>query len=600
MPTLQRFSPPAFQNLKDFQGQPPQLQEQFLELWNTNLTGWTYQAMPSAPSYYYNPLVTDIPAGTAAVLVDWVGFPNRLSQYLGKDQYPPDPYGYSMEQLYELADTGYLSQGGASFPGIPTVTCPQIDWSSESKPYGPYGPRGWLDEYCEWSVVRNTAGSITRIDFCCENPEYWHSLWMVDPQLVCDLYMQALNFQVPAGEEIVVTIEDLQLVNPTTKEPVIDPSTGRPAYNGLNKWNTGPITDRSTPGSFTGGAMHLTSTPNTLQTEMGLAGAATVQRTIGNFDTQALICCSQYGQVYRHSDPHIGQIVNIVVSGQQLVSLADPVGLYIQMPQFDAFAYQLPNDPKLPPGAKVSDCWQIIRGSETLIDPVTGSQYPGNFILHAVFQIPQAWRDAGVSFTIGDITIAGQPIKWAGQVANTLHVGLYARPIAAPTPAPVNPCLSSNVPASTQPLQMFPRDIWEADYNTPVPNPVNVPMSLASNSTMIAAIVEQGATGLAFALTYTPGSNAPGLPTVRVPEGDITFTSQSVTQASYAVPGNSYPSPCNVVYCIADVAPGAQLGLRSLQVADPGGDFSAPMPALLNVVPSGTIGAATSPSTINA
>ena len=91
---------------------------------------------------------------------------------------------------------------------------------------------------------------------------------------------------------------------------MIDPSTGRPAYNPLNKWNSGPKAVRGTNAS--GGAMHLTSTPNTLQTEMALAGGATILRPCGNGVPQTVICCAQYGQAYRNSDPHIGQQVNQV------------------------------------------------------------------------------------------------------------------------------------------------------------------------------------------------------------------------------------------------------------------------------------------------
>jgi hypothetical protein len=121
-------------------------------------------------------------------------------------------------------------------------------------------------------------------------------------------------------------------------------------------------------GNAGGGAMHLTSTPNTLQTEMGLAGAATVQRTVGNVSPQTLICCSQYGQANRNSDPHIGLSVNQLVDGPPsgTVSLANPVGLYIQMPDFSNYA--LPADPKLPRNASVADCWQILRGAAVVTD----------------------------------------------------------------------------------------------------------------------------------------------------------------------------------------------------------------------------------------
>jgi len=88
-----------------------------------------------------------------------------------------------------------------------------------------------MDEYCEWSVTRDANGNIIRIDFVCENPEYWNTLWMISPETVRSLYEQTLNFQVPADQQITITLEDLYLNDPQTGQPVIDPSTGRPVYN---------------------------------------------------------------------------------------------------------------------------------------------------------------------------------------------------------------------------------------------------------------------------------------------------------------------------------------------------------------------------------
>ena len=432
---LQRFTTPACNN--DFPDDPASY-EALAQLWSQNVAGFTNQAITgdpwnllyaSAQTAYYNPLVTPIPSGSGAVDVAWIAFPNRLVQYLGQNQTPVNPYNLPQSALYQLADTGEL----ANDP-IPAVRCPQADWSGATEPYGPYGPRGWLDEYCEFSVVRNAQNKITRIDFTCENPEYYQTLWRISPQRVADVYTAALNAGAPKDQQIAVTVEDLQLVDPTTGAPVIDPQTGRPAYNPLNKWNRGTIATRGVP-SPTGGCMHLTATPNTLQTELGLGAGATVQRAGGNTDPQALICCGQYGQNYRNSDPHIGQTINLAVAAGTNISLADPPGLYIQMPSFAQ--YQLPNDPKLPAGAKPSDCWHIVRGYETLIDPVTNAPYPGSMILHACFQIPQAWIDAGVSFTVGDITIGGEPIQYGSQVQATLEIALFGRPIVPPPqPAP--------------------------------------------------------------------------------------------------------------------------------------------------------------------
>ena len=347
-----------------------------------------------------------------------------------------------------------------------------------------------------------------------------------------------------------------------------------------------------------GGAIHLTSTPNTLQTELGLAGGATVRRQVGNTDPQTLICCSQYGQAFRNSDPHIGQNVNQIVSAGNKIALANPTGLYIQMPDFSGYA--LPADPKLPQGAQPSDCWQVVRGSAAVTDPVTGQPFSGSMMLHVAFQIPQAWNAAGVSFTVGDITIdlngVAQPIRYASQILSTFHIGLFARPLSATPPAPIA-CLV-NLPANgqaaqTQPVQMFYQSVWNGYYNTPVKNPAGVPMSLASNSVIIPPQLQQGTSGAAMVLTCSSAETGPGgqLPTVTVPEGDIKLTVTGMTTVNYAAPGNSYPSDFELLTLNVSVSPNAKLGLRSIVVTNPPQPGAAPppplpAPAFLNIVPA--------------
>ena len=605
------FNTPA--DIHDFALNSPQDQA-LCALWNANISGFTRQAIVGDPwnelyasnqTSYFDTSVTPIPSGTTAAIISWPAFPNRLSQYLGSGSSPANPYNYSPQQLLEIADQ-VAAPGGSipSFQQIPTSLCPQANWSGTLHVYGPYGPRGWQDEYCEWSVVRDPqTQKITRIDFTCENPEYWNSLWMIDPQTVADLYTSTLNWDLPASQHIVVKVQDLYLLDPKTGSPVIDPSTGRPAYNGLNKWNSGPIAVRpasacSNPNAFSGGAMHLTSTPNTLQTEMQLAGGATILRPCGNSQPQTLICCSVYGQAYRNSDPHIGQQVNQVVGGQLTGSpcqaaLANPTGLYIQKPDLSAF--QLPSDPSLPAGAKAQDCWQIVRGARTLKDPVTGLPFGltanggqgGNFILHAVFQIPSAWVKAGVKFTVGDILDAsGNPIQWGGQVVQQMEIGLWARPLPVTTAPAAQPFVDTSQPSHAQPLQLFHAAVWAAFYATSVPNPMNNPISLASNSTLIPPILKQGAQNVPMSLTCATTSLGPNgqFPTVDLGPG-ITVAVQSFDpNITYAVPGNSYPSQCGVLSLLVSVDANAAPGIRDVTLTNYGDTPSAAMPALLCVI----------------
>src|SRR4051794_6977475 len=94
---LQRFTTPACNN--DFPDDPDKY-DQLANLWSQNVDGFTQQAICGDPwnslyvsdqTGYYNPLVTPIPKGAAAVDVAWIAFPGRMIQYLSENQQPPNP-----------------------------------------------------------------------------------------------------------------------------------------------------------------------------------------------------------------------------------------------------------------------------------------------------------------------------------------------------------------------------------------------------------------------------------------------------------------------------------------------------------------------------
>jgi hypothetical protein len=582
---LQRFTLPGCNN--DFADDPAKY-EALAAAWSRNVDGFTRQAIfgnpwtatnAAAQTGYYHPLVTPVRPGAIAVDVAWVAFPNRLVQYLGKDQDPPNPYGLEQATLNTLADSGAL----AAYP-IPKDPC-AMSWDPAGlHPYGPYGPRGWLDEYCEFSVARDRDGRMVRIDFTCENPEYYQTLWRIDPQRVADVYSAALSTGAPASQAVTVTVADLQLRDPATGAPVLDPQTGRPAYNPLNRWNSGTQATRAgAAGASSGGAMHLTATPNTLQTELALGAGATVQRSAGNTDPHQLICCATYGQAYRNSDPHIGQTINLAVAKGRNIALADPPGLYIQMPSFAQYA--LPKDPRLPSGASAADCWHIVRGFAQLTDQVTGQPYPGSFILHAAFQLPQAWIAAGVRFGIGDITIGGVPITTGAQVLATLEIALFGRPIPAVAATPELPCTGTPQIPLAQPLQIMFAPLWNAYYDTKVVAPAPVPMRLASNSSIIPPTLVPGQSRQQLVLTCTLPGTLSQLPDVIFTgtdgKGDpaiLAVVTGYVPSVTYAVPGNTYPGPVQLLYLQVSVAPSAAPGVRSLVLVPAGQSFSPALP----------------------
>src|SRR5262245_45431649 len=75
--------------------------------------------------------------------------------------------------------------------------------------------RGAQNEYCEWRVERNGAGKITKVTIVTEAPEYWQTLWSVDPARVLALYQTLVS--------PLVTLADLGGAGP---------------YSAANRWNT--------------------------------------------------------------------------------------------------------------------------------------------------------------------------------------------------------------------------------------------------------------------------------------------------------------------------------------------------------------------------
>jgi hypothetical protein len=555
-----QFRTPAA--VRDFADDPVK-QQQLDNLWSNNLDGFTQQGMvgnlwnaTNTPetTNYFNPK-EGIPEGEnlGPVAVEWSAFPGRLAY-----NFP----SATQKQLNQMADNGVITNLISSAPCDSTAPI--------NAPYYPYGPRGWQDEYCEWAVTRNASGKITRIDFTCDNPEYFNTLWQVDPNKVLEIYQTTLN-------KPQITLADLTLPN------AFDPETGKTFYNPLNVWNSGSVSDVKT-----GGVMHLTSTPNTIQTEIGISSAATVLRnnpTSGNTtwpssEFNPLLCCAQYGQKHRNSDPNIGGNINTFVNGSNTLTLTDPLGLYIQMPNFSN--YQAPDQ------SDVSQYWKIVRGSETLNDQ-NGKQLPGNFILHAVFEIP-----SNKNFVVGDLSIGGVTIDWGSQVAATFKMQVLVDAYTASMPKGYD-AVGNTSAANTyaQPVQLFWQSYYNAMVNQMVPNPVNHPISMLSNSTFIAPMVGVGTVGVNLVLTCATCTAVNGQPNtypkVNFDDPNITASVISVeNDINYAVPGNSLPSTYSALTIALIIGVEAKTGLHGLYLTNVGQKIGVAMPALLNVVHNDT------------
>ncbi|HLP90409.1 MAG TPA: hypothetical protein VK184_17715 [Nostocaceae cyanobacterium] len=516
MPKLPQFDPPANQN--DFQSGEEDQEQALRSLWNDNINRYTQQTLQNDPwsstnqpalTEYYNPLNTDIPAGTQGAPITWTAFPNRI--------------------LFTYPNVGQREQWKYADDGPPDPD------------YSPQGPRGWQDEYCEWSVTRNGEGKITKVMFTCENREYWYSLWTINPNIVLRIYRELVGQQ--------VQLEDLYLRD-NNGQPIIDRETGLPAYDDLNQWNS----------TTTLGAVHLISNPNSLSAEIFLGGQATILRadSQGNpiTDKNQLINCSQYGRANRNSDPTIGATINSLVRGTQepgsgvRITLQNPVGLYIQQPSFDL--YQLPFT--APPDAQPSDYWRVVRGRKRQ----NGENV--DYILHAVFEVPE---DQG--FTVSDITINGFNIDYGSQIAQTFEIALSGLPLPQLPPPP------QSLPCAGDPTHPLPRPYSLRDLNM-----LSVAQRFSLNMRM-----EQGTT-----------VNNVGLYAF---DSDRFATIQFVDDHGITVEKTGFqavPGGGQIFILSITIASDASLGNHSLLLTNPNGSRGPAVFGMLEVVPPDTLAGA--------
>lgn len=243
-------------------------------------------------------------------------------------------------------------------------------------------------EYCEWEVARDNGGRVVRATFTSEPFEYYDFLFRNAEEVLLGLYRR--------------------FVSPSVR--LADLDDGQGGYDPRNKWNL--------PRNARGALMHMAQGNNSLQAAMNLAAVASWPRKTQTgapiTDEQQLIACRRFGVAGRHSDPHIGAQVNALVRAGNEVSLADPVGLYIDSVDM--------SDWETPDGSDVRSLLRITRGSE-------------EFKMRVVFEAP---KNAG--FALGDVRIGGELIQFGGQIADKVRVRLRGRARPAPAPAPALTC----------------------------------------------------------------------------------------------------------------------------------------------------------------
>lgn len=377
MPIVERFAPPA--NLPDLNSIPGALEE-----WHTAVCRWFDWSIRAdspkvrpGPFQFYNPAWFDPGGWVVEQAITWNAFPKELLRRFDRETALKEAdtlwplYRYSTRMANEHVDR-------REYPSLFTTY---------------FRPQ---DEYCEWRVERESkTGPIRRVTFTSEPPELWQAAFggaipgdpaentfTGDPDIVVKRYRQITGAAVRREDLVAARL----ITGPGGDVAVAG------GYNINNKWNT------------THGIVHLCSPPNALLAEIKLAADATVLRRTraGHLlvEPEALICCAQFGGVNRNSDPTIGATVNAVARLGAFVTLKDPVGLY--MDHIDLSGWECPD--KKP----VTDCVQIVRGTPGMIERL-------------VIEVPK-----NRAFSVSDIRIGGEPIRYGGQIAECVTVKLTA------------------------------------------------------------------------------------------------------------------------------------------------------------------------------
>lgn len=330
----ERFAPP---------GHLDEMSEDSRASWDDRIRGFFEEQIEMFPNFY-NPI--GVTESQSTHIITWPAVPGRLLSSR-----------MSQEQRWAVAD----------------------------------GERVEQDEYCEWSVSRDEDGTIQRVTFTTEVPEYFDVLLGTDQELLLDLYGEM------SGQVVDIEALSKHSGNVFVRD------------NEFNNSTDGPI-------------VHLSQRSNLVSAAIILAAEATQLRETGGKllrHPQTLVRCGRLGDERRHSDPQIAAAVNGLVASGSDVSLSNPVGLYLDRIETAGF--------ETPDGTNAQDFWHVERGKST-------------HAVRAVFEVP-----GGLDYSVGNITIAGRPIEFGSQLAERVHVRIEAlSKVSTVTPPSPIPCAPSD------------------------------------------------------------------------------------------------------------------------------------------------------------
>lgn len=430
MGLLNRFDPPAYLNDFDAVRGMREAWHEFVSLtFDVSIASEQPAVLRAADQkpgtvQFYNPASYDPGGPIVEQAVTWNAFPKELLRRFGRPRALLEA-----DRLWPLS--GYR---GIYESDLPEVLSGQPPGVAQNVYYRP------LVEYCEWRVDHDPlTGNIRRVTFTSEPPEYWQALFGQTLHALGDATLPSVKFP---GDPLHVLALYHELVSPQVQLDdlrVRERFVGAESeiyevgdYNPYNIWNTQR------------GIVHLNAPPNSLGAEIKLGADATVLYASATGEPvvhpDALICCAGFGGANRNSDPTIGATVNALARAGAMVTLVNPVGLY--MDHIDTSGWELPS------GVKASDCVRIVRGAPRMIERL-------------VVEVPPE-----TGLTLSDLSIAGQPLRYGGQLAECITVKLVgcAAQIGAVNGNALSPCQSSCVLDAH-----YPTELIRADLDKPLP-----------------------------------------------------------------------------------------------------------------------------------
>jgi hypothetical protein len=251
------------------------------------------------------------------------------------------------------------------------------------------------DEYCEWSVFRNSANQIVRVVFTSWPPEFFRFLYNPSrfvpaaESASIKAFSQGLLvslYQKHCGNSR-IALADLEIGAGSSKK-----------YDSGNRWNTEQC-------------LHLQQPSNNLGAEINIAALASIVRrdAAGQLVANVKVlndCANRFGDMPRRSDPAIADAVNGAARENRFLTLENPVGLY--MTSLDTTGWETPD------GADPQGFWKVLTGT-------ANTDLDRSMIVRAEYTVP-----AGNRYTVSDIKIGGVPIRFGGQIAEHVQVRLGA------------------------------------------------------------------------------------------------------------------------------------------------------------------------------